>query len=94
MLWRFQCSNVSLFLWISTNTCPLNLLLIQSHQVEKLIIVKRLIQGRNIMTRVRDCKLNPDHAIRIVIKPRHKNLPTKFSRFANLYKSATPFFLW
>ena len=40
------------FLWISSNSCPLNLLLVQSHKVE-IIIVKRLIQGRNNMTRVR-----------------------------------------
>ena len=41
-----------MFLWISSNSCPLNLLLVQSHQAE-IIIVKRLIQGRNSMTRVR-----------------------------------------
>ena len=35
---------------------------------EKLIILKRLFQGRNNMIRVLDCRLNPDHAIRIVIK--------------------------
>ena len=40
------------FLWISSNSCPLNLLLVQSHQAE-IIIVKRLIQGRNNVTRVR-----------------------------------------
>ena len=41
-----------MFLWISSNSCPLNLLLAQSHQAE-IIIVKRLIQGRNSVTRVR-----------------------------------------
>ena len=40
-----------MFLWISLNSCPLNLLLVRSHQAE-IIIVKRLIQGRNNVTRV------------------------------------------
>ena len=49
------CLGVSddpMFLWISSNSCPLNLLLVRSHQAKK-IIVKRLIQGRNNVTRVR-----------------------------------------
>ena len=49
------CSGVSddpMFVWISSNSCPLNLLLVRSHQAE-IIIVKRLIQGRNNVTRVR-----------------------------------------
>ena len=49
------CLGVSddpMFLWISSNSCPLNLLLVRSHQAE-IIIVKRLIQGRNSVTRVR-----------------------------------------
>ena len=49
------CLGVSIdpmFLWISSNSCPLNLLLVRSHQAE-IIIVKRLIQGRNNVTRVR-----------------------------------------
>ena len=49
------CLGVSsdpMFLWVSPNFCPLNLLLIRSHQVE-IIIVKRFIQGRNNVTRVR-----------------------------------------
>ena len=49
------CLEVSvdpMFLWISSNSCPLNLLLVRSHQAE-IIIVKRLIQGRNNVTRVR-----------------------------------------
>ena len=41
-----------MFLWISSNSCPLNLLLVQSHQAE-IIIVKHLIQGHNNVTRVR-----------------------------------------
>ena len=45
-------SNDPMFLWISSNSCPLNLLLVRSHQAE-IIIVKRLIQGRNNVTRVR-----------------------------------------
>ena len=46
------CLGVSddpMFLWISSNSCPLNLLLVRSHQAE-IIIVKRLIQGRNNVT--------------------------------------------
>ena len=39
------------FLWISSSSCPLNLLLVRSHQVE-IITVKRLIQGHNNVTRV------------------------------------------
>ena len=35
-----------MLLWISSNSCSLNLLLVQSYQAET-IIVKRLIQGRN-----------------------------------------------
>ena len=53
--WEFP-----MFLWISSNSCPLNLLLVRSHQAE-IIIVKRLIQGRNNVTRVgvelRSCDL-------------------------------------
>ena len=37
--------------WISSNSCQLNLLFVQSHQAE-IIIVKRLSQGRNNVTRV------------------------------------------
>ena len=40
-----------MFPWISSNSCALNLLLVRSHQAE-IIIVKRLIQGRNNVTRV------------------------------------------
>ena len=39
------------FLRISSNSCPLNLLLVRSHQAE-ITIVKRLIQGHNNVTRV------------------------------------------
>ena len=49
------CVGVSddpMFLWISSNSCQLNLLLVRSHQAE-IIIVKGLIQGRNNVTRVR-----------------------------------------
>ena len=41
-----------MLLWISSNSCSLILLLVRSHQAE-IIIVKRLIQGRNNVTRVR-----------------------------------------
>ena len=45
-------SDYPMFLWISSNSCPLNLLLVRSHQAE-ITIVKRLIRGHNSMTRVR-----------------------------------------
>ena len=41
-----------MFLWISSISCPGNLLLLQIHQAE-IIIVKGLIQRRNKVTRVR-----------------------------------------
>ena len=46
-----EVSDDPMFLWISSNSCPLNLLLVRSHQAE-IIIVKRLIQGRNNVTRM------------------------------------------
>ena len=46
-----------MFLWISLNSCPLNSLLVQSHQAET-IIVKRLIRRCNNVTRVRVNGLN------------------------------------
>ena len=45
-------SNDRIFLCISSNSCPPNLLLARSHQAE-IIIVKYLIQGRNNVTSVR-----------------------------------------
>ena len=48
------CLGVSsdpMFLWISLNSCPRNLLLVRSHQAE-MIIVKSLIQGCNNLTKV------------------------------------------
>ena len=45
-------SSGSTFLWISLNSCPLNMLLVRSHQTE-IIIVKHPIQERNNETRVR-----------------------------------------
>ena len=62
------CLGVSddpMFVWISSNSCPLNLLLVRSHQAET-IVVKRLIQGRINMTRVR-VKPRP-HLLRVVLK--------------------------
>ena len=53
-------SSDPMYVWISSNSCPLNLLLVRSHQAA-LIIVKRFIQGRINVT---GCKLNPDHAIK------------------------------
>ena len=43
----------SLFAALSSlNFCPLNLLLVKSHQTE-IIIVKRFVEGRDYVTRVR-----------------------------------------
>ena len=54
-----------MFPWIFSNSCPLNLLLVRNHQAE-IIIVKRLIQGRNNVTRMR---VEPrPHSIRVVVK--------------------------
>ena len=47
-----RVSSDPMFLEISSNSRPLNLLFIRSHQAE-IIIVKRLIEGRNNVTRVR-----------------------------------------
>ena len=61
-----NCLEVSIdpmFLWISSNSCPLNLLLVRSHKAE-IIIVKRLIQGRNSVTRVRVQPRSFDQGIR------------------------------
>ena len=41
-----------MFLWISSNSCSLKTLLVRSHLAE-IIIAKRIIQGRNNVTRVR-----------------------------------------
>ena len=60
------CLGVSadpMFLWISLNSCPLNLLPVRSHQAE-IIIVKRLIQGRNNVTRVWVVPRSCDHGRR------------------------------
>ena len=45
-------SDNPMFLWISSNSSPLNLLLVQYHPAE-IIIVKRFTQGRNSVTRMR-----------------------------------------
>ena len=54
--WRIRtCLGVSgdpMLLCISSNCSPLNLVLVRSHQA-KIIIVKRLLQGRSNVTRVR-----------------------------------------
>ena len=47
-----RAEDFPMILWISSNSCPMNLLLVRSQQVE-VIIVKRLIQGHNNVTRVR-----------------------------------------
>ena len=48
-----EVSSDPMFPWISSNSCPLNLLLVRSHQAE-IIIVKRQIQGRNNVIRLCD----------------------------------------
>ena len=45
-------SNNPMFPWISSNCCPLNLLLVRNHHAE-IIIVKRFIEGCNNVSRVR-----------------------------------------
>ena len=60
------CLGVSsdpMFLWVSLNSRPLNLLLVQSHQAE-IIMVKRLIQARNIVSRLRVEPKSFDHGCR------------------------------
>ena len=47
-----EVSSDAMLLWIYSSSCPLNFLLVRSHQAE-IIIVKRLIQGRNNLTRAR-----------------------------------------
>ena len=47
-----EVSDDPMFLWIPSNSNPMNLLLVRSHQAE-IIIVKHLIHGRNNVTRVR-----------------------------------------
>ena len=49
---RSGVSSDPMFLWISSNSCPLILLLVRSHQAE-IMTVKRLIQRRNNVIRVR-----------------------------------------
>ena len=46
--------------WISSNSSSLSLLYVRSHQAE-ITIVKRLIQGRNKVTRVRVEPKSCDH---------------------------------
>ena len=55
-------SNDPVFQGIFLKSCPLNLLLVQSHQAE-IIIVKRLIQRRNNATRVRVEPISFDHGL-------------------------------
>ena len=54
-------SNDPMLQWISSNSCPLNVLLVRSHRAE-MNIVKRLIQRRNYVIRVR-VKLKSIHII-------------------------------
>ena len=59
-----SCLSVSydpMLAWIHSNSCPINFLLLQSHQAE-IAIVKHLIQGPNNLTKVqvepRSCDQN------------------------------------
>ena len=47
-----EVSDDPMFLWISSNSYPLNLRLVRNHQA-KIINVKRPIEGRNYVTKVR-----------------------------------------
>ena len=74
-----------MFLWISSNSCPLNLLLLfRSHQVET-IIIKRLIQKCNNVTRVR---VEPRSFNHVIVKndafTHLATLPTSHSFYAIL----------
>ena len=73
-------SDNPMFLWISSNSCPLNLLLVRSHQAE-IIIVKHLIQGCDNVPRVR---VEP----RSFDQGRREN--DAFTHSATLPTSATP----
>ena len=42
-----------MFVWISLNSCPMTLLLAQSHQAEIIIVEKRLILEHNNVNTVR-----------------------------------------
>ena len=53
-----------MFLWISLNSCPLNLLLVRSHKAE-IIIIKSVIQRRNNVTRM---WVEPRSLIRVIVK--------------------------
>ena len=59
LLRSFQRS-YCMFLRISLNSCPLNMLVVQNHQAE-IMIVKRLIQRRNNVTRVQVEPRSCDH---------------------------------
>ena len=89
---------------ISTNTCPLNLVLfgtttrftvVWNHQAEILVIMQHLyprMQQNDHGAPLQDCELNPVHAITVIIKIMPLKHANKVSRLANLYKSAMPSF--
>ena len=86
-----------MFLWISSNSCPMNLLLVRSHQAKK-IIAERLIQRRNNVNRVQIKSRSYDqshrkhnsfillssHSLKLFSYMGNKNVPKKsiFATFA------------
>ena len=85
------CLGVSvdpMYLWISSNSYQLNLLLVRSHQAE-IIIVKHLIQGRNNVTRVRVEPRSFDQGHRKNDAFTHSATPPITPR-RHLYPSTTP----
>ena len=55
-----------MFLWIFFNSCPLNLLLVQSHWAEITIILYSIL-SKDATTWV-GCELNRDYGIRVIVK--------------------------
>ena len=87
-----EVSSDPMFLWISSHSCPLNLLFVPSHQAET-IIVKRLIQGCNNVTRVeaeptkcnRGRRKNDDFAFSAALP--NIRLPVTYRQFQNTFKT-------
>ena len=77
------------FLWISLNSCPLNWLLVRNHQAE-ILIVKRLIQEHNNVTRVqvepRSCDQGRRKTNALLSRPGCQLFFTKPDRFISDYR--------
>ena len=78
--------------WIFSNSCSLNLLLDRNYQAE-IIIVKRLIQGRNNVTRVRikprsydqDRRKKDEFALSSILPTNSKHASKQYSLLANSF---------